>query len=176
LSNSSSQSVVLRGGITPVTGRHSVIDNPEPVSRVAPPTITVAATRAATAQSQSRTGLSRSILAAFRDIVPRLARISSHARDSYREGLRRAIGPLAAPKNGEDQEAMRSRTRKLIGAAGLLLLAVFWPLLTLALGHSNLSRYYASGQIVFILVFGLIWLVPAALLIRWMQRPDDRAN
>ena len=71
---------------------------------------------------------------------------------------------------------MRSRTRKLIGAAGLLVLAVIWPLLTLALGHSNLSRYYASGQIVFIIVFGLIWLVPAALLIRWMQRPDNRAN
>lgn len=52
----------------------------------------------------------------------------------------------------------------------------FAALLTLALGHSNLSRYYASGQIVSIIVFGLIWLVPAALLIRWMQRPDGRAN
>jgi len=68
---------------------------------------------------------------------------------------------------------MRSRTRKLIGAVGLLLLAVFWPLLTLALGHSNISRYYAPGQFIFIIVFGLIWLIPAAWLIRWMQRPDS---
>ena len=67
---------------------------------------------------------------------------------------------------------MRSRTRKLIGAVGLLFLAVFWPLLTLALGHSNISRYYASGQFIFIIVFGIIWLIPAAWLIRWMQRPD----
>jgi hypothetical protein len=67
---------------------------------------------------------------------------------------------------------MRSKSRKLIGAAGLLALAVFWPLLTIALGHSNLSRGYASAQVVFILVFGLVWIVPAALLIRWMQRPD----
>jgi drug/metabolite transporter superfamily protein YnfA len=71
---------------------------------------------------------------------------------------------------------MRSRTRKLIGAAGLLALAVFWPLLTLGLGHSNLSRHYASAQIVFFIIFGLVWLLPAALLIRWMQRPDDRPN
>jgi Kef-type K+ transport system membrane component KefB len=71
---------------------------------------------------------------------------------------------------------MRSRNRKLIGAAGLLALVVFWPLLTLALGHSNLSRYYASGQVIFILVFGLVWLIPAALLIRWMQRPDGGAS
>ena len=71
---------------------------------------------------------------------------------------------------------MRLRTRKLIGAAGLLLLVVFWPLLTLALGHSNLSRFYGPGQFVFFLVFGLIWLLPAAWLIRWMQRPDDQAN
>jgi drug/metabolite transporter superfamily protein YnfA len=67
---------------------------------------------------------------------------------------------------------MRSKTRKLIGAAGLLALAVFWPLLTIALGHSNLTRDYAAAQVVFILVFGLVWIVPAALLIRWMQRPD----
>ena len=33
----------LIGGIAPVTGRHSVIERPESVSRVAPPTITMAA-------------------------------------------------------------------------------------------------------------------------------------
>jgi hypothetical protein len=67
---------------------------------------------------------------------------------------------------------MRSKTRKLIGAAGLLALSLFWPLLTIALGHSNLSQHYAAAQVVFILVFGLVWIVPAALVIRWMQRPD----
>jgi Protein of unknown function (DUF2842) len=68
---------------------------------------------------------------------------------------------------------MRARTRKLIGAVGLLALVIFWPLLTLALGSSNVSRYYAPAQVVFFLVFGLVWLIPAAFLIRWMQRPDS---
>jgi drug/metabolite transporter superfamily protein YnfA len=67
---------------------------------------------------------------------------------------------------------MRRRTRKLVGAVGLLALVVFWPLLTLAVGHAAVSRYYAPAQLVFFVVFGLIWLVPAGLLIRWMQRPD----
>ena len=71
---------------------------------------------------------------------------------------------------------MRSRTRKLIGAVGLLILVMFWPLLTLALGHSSLSRFYAPAQLIFFLVFGLIWLIPAAWLIRWMQRPDAGQN
>ena len=51
-------------------------------------------------------------------------------------------------------------------------LVIFWPLLTLALGSSNISRYYAAAQVVFFLVFGLLWLIPAVFLIRWMQRPD----
>jgi hypothetical protein len=71
---------------------------------------------------------------------------------------------------------MRLRTRKLIGAVGLLALVIFWPLLMLGLGHSRISAYYAPAQLVFFLVFGLVWLVPAALLIRWMQRPDRASD
>ena len=37
------------GGKTPVTGFHSVIESPLSVSRVAPPTNTIASTNAATA-------------------------------------------------------------------------------------------------------------------------------
>jgi Kef-type K+ transport system membrane component KefB len=71
---------------------------------------------------------------------------------------------------------VRSRTRKMIGAAGLLALAVFWPLLTIGLGHSNLTRDFWLAQVVFILIFGLVWILPAAWLIRWMQRPDRDAS
>ena len=43
--------------MTPVTGFHSVIESPDSVSRVAPPTSTIAKISAATANSQIRTGL-----------------------------------------------------------------------------------------------------------------------
>lgn len=69
---------------------------------------------------------------------------------------------------------MQIRTRKFVGTACLLVLLAVWPLLALALGHSRISAYYAPAQVVFFIVFGLVWLVPAALLIRWMQRPDPK--
>jgi hypothetical protein len=71
---------------------------------------------------------------------------------------------------------LRSRTRKLIGAASLVVLAVFWPLLTVGLAHSNLASNFWLAQVVFILVFGLIWILPAAWIIRWMQQPDRGAG
>ena len=44
LANSESQAASESGGMAPVTGRHSVIERPDPVSRVAPPTATIAMT------------------------------------------------------------------------------------------------------------------------------------
>jgi len=67
---------------------------------------------------------------------------------------------------------MRIRTRKLIGAAALLAIAVAWPLVMLGLGYPAISRFYAPAQIIFFLMLGLVWIVPAGMLIRWMQRPD----
>src|SRR6516164_3620341 len=55
LSNSACHADASSGGTTPVTGFHSTIDRPDSVSRVAPPTTTVANIRAATASSHSRT-------------------------------------------------------------------------------------------------------------------------
>ena len=54
LPNSSAQACAESGGIAPVIGFHSVIERPEPVSRVAPPTTTIRKTRPATIQSQRR--------------------------------------------------------------------------------------------------------------------------
>src|SRR5579885_1022041 len=53
-SNSLCHCASLSGGTTPVTGLHSVIERPDSVSRVAPPTSTLASTSAAMAQSHSR--------------------------------------------------------------------------------------------------------------------------
>jgi hypothetical protein len=49
------QSASLNGGMAPRIGCHSVIESPESVSRVAPPTTTIAKTSAATITSQART-------------------------------------------------------------------------------------------------------------------------
>ena len=54
------QSASLSGGTAPMIGFHSVIDRPEPVRRVIPPTTTMANTRTATQNSQIATGRERS--------------------------------------------------------------------------------------------------------------------
>jgi hypothetical protein len=46
---------VVSGGSVPVTGFHSTIDKPDSVSRVAPPTSTMIAIRAATENSHHLT-------------------------------------------------------------------------------------------------------------------------
>src|SRR6266851_1478956 len=53
-SNSTIQALSLTGGKTPVTGRHSTIDSPESVRRVAPPTMTMTTRRAAIELSHNR--------------------------------------------------------------------------------------------------------------------------
>src|SRR5262249_36406485 len=58
-SNSACHAGASSGGSTPVTGFHSTIDSPDPVSRVVPPTTKVANIRAATASSHSRTARRR---------------------------------------------------------------------------------------------------------------------
>ena len=54
LSNSAAQSASFRGGIAPVSGRHSVIDKPESVRRVMPPTAIITKTSAKRIISQMR--------------------------------------------------------------------------------------------------------------------------
>ncbi len=56
-SNSACQAASPRGGSTPITGFHSVMDRPDWVRRVAPPTTTMAKMQAATAHSHPRTRL-----------------------------------------------------------------------------------------------------------------------
>lgn len=71
---------------------------------------------------------------------------------------------------------MTMRTRKLIGTVLLLLLIVVYSFLAmmaaivLQVGASKLV------EVIYYVVAGLLWVVPAAILIRWMQRPDAPAS
>src|SRR5215208_4885464 len=59
-SNSAAQAISESGGMAPVTGFHSVMERPDPVSRVAPPTATMATTSAARRKSQACTSFNAS--------------------------------------------------------------------------------------------------------------------
>jgi uncharacterized protein DUF2842 len=67
---------------------------------------------------------------------------------------------------------MRMRIRKLIGTIVLLaFLALYaWAAAAIGAGRITLAPHWA--QLAYFVAAGLVWVVPAALLIRWMQRPD----
>lgn len=67
---------------------------------------------------------------------------------------------------------MRMRTRKLIGTFVLLVFLPVYVWVAAAIGMGRITLAPAWIQFVFFLVAGLFWVIPAGLLIRWMQRPD----
>lgn len=69
---------------------------------------------------------------------------------------------------------MTIRTRKLIGAVGLLALVSVWGLFAMALAQSVLTNINGFVAAIFYVVAGLGWVLPAMPLISWMSRPDAR--
>jgi hypothetical protein len=67
---------------------------------------------------------------------------------------------------------MRQRQRKLVGTALLLAFVIFWALFAMSLAQGRVTTLSAAMQAAVFIALGLIWVLPAGLLIRWMSRPD----
>jgi regulator of protease activity HflC (stomatin/prohibitin superfamily) len=67
---------------------------------------------------------------------------------------------------------MRERSRKLFGTIVLLLLLAAYATIAAVIGSGRIARAPQWVQFAFYLTTGLAWVIPAGLLIRWMQRPD----
>jgi uncharacterized protein DUF2842 len=67
---------------------------------------------------------------------------------------------------------MRTRRRKFIGMIVLLLSLAVYVLLAAIIGASWIATAPTWEQFAFFLATGLMWVIPAGLLTRWMQRPD----
>lgn len=67
---------------------------------------------------------------------------------------------------------MTIRTRKLIGTAALLVFLAVYALAVMLVAVVLQVRESKLLEIGFYAVGGLAWVVPAAWLVWWMQRPD----
>lgn len=65
---------------------------------------------------------------------------------------------------------MSTRLRKLIGTILLLVLVAGYALLATAVAGIVLPEASKVTELAFYAVAGLAWVLPAALLIRWMHR------
>jgi hypothetical protein len=67
---------------------------------------------------------------------------------------------------------MPIRLRKFIGAILLITLVVTWALVAMALAQSPLVKSNGVIEVIYYMVAGLAWVLPAMPLVRWMLRPD----
>jgi hypothetical protein len=69
-------------------------------------------------------------------------------------------------------EIMPIRLRKLVGAIMLIVLVVTWALVAMALAQSAVVKANGVIEVIYYVIAGLGWVLPAMPLIRWMSRPD----
>jgi hypothetical protein len=71
---------------------------------------------------------------------------------------------------------MSQRLRKLIGTAILAVFVPFYALTAMSIAGARLPGTSLLTQTIFYAVGGLIWIIPAGLIILWMQRPDRASD
>lgn len=80
-----------------------------------------------------------------------------------------------SPRKPEtDGSVMNIRTRKLLGAIALLLLALTWSLMGMAVAQMPALAGSGFLQAIFYVVAGTGWVLPAMPIVSWMSRPDVR--
>jgi hypothetical protein len=71
-------------------------------------------------------------------------------------------------------EAMPVRLRKFIGAVALFVLVLAWALIAMAIAQFPAIRDSTVLSILYYVIAGLGWVLPAMPLVSWMSRPTIR--
>jgi hypothetical protein len=68
---------------------------------------------------------------------------------------------------------MSLRIRKLIGTVMLLSFITLYMLAVMVLATTALPQTGKIAEFLLYMTAGLLWVPPAGLIVRWMQRPKD---
>jgi hypothetical protein len=69
---------------------------------------------------------------------------------------------------------MPPRLRKFIGAIALFALVIVWALLAMAFAQIPAIRENAVASVVYYVVAGIGWVLPAMPIVSWMSGPGIR--
>lgn len=69
---------------------------------------------------------------------------------------------------------MQQRTRKLVGTAVLIVFVIAWALFGMLVAQGRVVELPGYARFLVFAFLGLVWVIPAGLLISWMGRPDAR--
>lgn len=67
---------------------------------------------------------------------------------------------------------MSPRLRKFVGTLAMIALVMFWALGAMGLAQGRVTVLPGWAQFFAYVVLGLGWVLPAALLVRWMVKDD----
>lgn len=67
---------------------------------------------------------------------------------------------------------MQQRTRKLVGTFVLIAFVIVWALFGMLVAQGRVVELPGYGRFLVFAILGLVWVLPAGLLIRWMARRD----
>jgi hypothetical protein len=71
---------------------------------------------------------------------------------------------------------MPIRLRKLIGAVALIVLALAWALVAMALAQSPTIKANGLLEVIYYVIAGLGWVLPAMPLVKWMSGSAKTKN
>jgi len=67
---------------------------------------------------------------------------------------------------------MHTRTKKLIGTFLIVFMALLYALVATTIAAAKLADASGWVHLVYFVVSGLLWVVPAMFIITWMSRPS----
>lgn len=77
---------------------------------------------------------------------------------------------LAAP--AFERPKMPPRLRKLIGTILIIILVLFYALVATTVASATLGQSPWYIHLLYFAVTGLLWILPAMLIIKWMEKPE----
>ncbi|MEQ1576204.1 MAG: DUF2842 domain-containing protein [Hyphomicrobium sp.] len=66
---------------------------------------------------------------------------------------------------------MTMRTRKLVGTIILVIFLAIYALLAMAMASAVPINGNKIAELIYFIVAGTVWVIPAGVLIKWMQKP-----
>ena len=69
---------------------------------------------------------------------------------------------------------MPPRLRMLVGTVALVVFVSLYALAAMTIAGAKLPEASWPVQLAYFAIVGLIWVIPAAALIKWMSKPDAR--
>ncbi len=67
---------------------------------------------------------------------------------------------------------MTVRARKLLGMLALVALVVIYALVATAIATAKLTEFGPAGHLAYFFITGMLWVIPAMVIIKWMSGPS----